>query len=227
MKLTLKQQNKIINLADLYADARNAYNLGSKQRVYDIQDCYHTSLTEPLRQALADVLTTEYDTDYEHTPLDEIPITALEHQKFDTTLQDWYLEQLDHILNPTPDHTLTITDPGCGWHDSNKAITQHHAVNRRLKQAWRNKAHTLALHYTQQRKPWEPITNASITYIIHRTSNRHSDADNTQPACKAIRDGLVNAGLLTDDHDGIITQTAYRRGPNKPTPTVTVHIHTT
>lgn len=98
-ELTLRQQTQTINLADLYADARNAYNLASKQHLDDIQDCYPGSLTEPLRQTLADALTTEYDTDYENQQFDKLPIQALGPQQFDTALHDWYLTELTHIIN--------------------------------------------------------------------------------------------------------------------------------
>lgn len=120
--------------------------------------------------------------------------------------------------------TLTITDPGRGWLDSNKANNTHPAINRRTKQAWRNKAEAIARQHIQQHKPWTPITSATITYTTHRTTNVKADADNLQPTCKAIRDGLVNARLLEDDHDGIITATTYKRGPKTKQPTITITI---
>lgn len=130
---------------------------------------------------------------------------------------------------PEPPITLTITDPGRGWLDSNNANNTHPAVNRKTKQAWRDHAEAIARQHIQQHKgEWQPITSATITYTTHRTRNVRADADNLQPTCKAIRDGLVNAELLEDDHDGVITATTYLRGPktNVPTITVTITPHT-
>lgn len=125
--------------------------------------------------------------------------------------------------------TLTIQDPGRGWLDSNRANNNHPAVNRKTKQAWRDHAETIAKQHIQQHthdtgEPWQPITSARITYWTHRTRSVRADADNLQPTCKAIRDGLVNARLLEDDHDGIISATTYLRGHNTPVPTITVTI---
>lgn len=119
---------------------------------------------------------------------------------------------------------LTIEDPGIGWHDSNKANNSHRQANRKRKQLWRTAAHQQALHYLRDHPGHEPTPTYGITYVTHRTANRKADADNLQPTCKAIRDGLVNAKLLEDDSDDHVKYTEYLRGNNADPCAVTVII---
>jgi len=63
-----------------------------------------------------------------------------------------------------------------------------------------------------------------VHVLVHRTSNRRSDALNTADTFKACLDGCVEAGLLEDDHDGVIARTIFERGPNKTRPALTLTI---
>ncbi|AYD89493.1 hypothetical protein D5R93_04420 [Actinomyces lilanjuaniae] len=41
-----------------------------------------------------------------------------------------------------------------------------------------------------------------------------ADPPNAYPVTKALLDGLVRAGLLSDDHSGIVVAQAFCRGPS-------------
>lgn len=127
-------------------------------------------------------------------------------------------------MTPPPLIILTIEDPGCGWHDSNKANKSHRQANRKRKQAWRTAAHQQAQTYLRSHPKHHPLTLYGITYLTHRTRGVRADADNLQPTTKAIRDGLVNAGLLEDDSDNHCKWTEYTRGDTHHCAAITVII---
>src|SRR5690349_6164749 len=54
-----------------------------------------------------------------------------------------------------------------------------------------------------------PVT---IAATVHRSDARKFDLDGVTPTIKACIDGLRDAGLLDEDHWGVITELTIRRG---------------
>lgn len=85
----------------------------------------------------------------------------------------------------------------------------HWASKARLVKEWRAAG---ALWARSKRLPHitEPV---QITAWVHRTDRRRADAHNRLPTVKAAIDGLVDAGVLTDDSDQYVTAVAMKAGP--------------
>lgn len=49
-----------------------------------------------------------------------------------------------------------------------------------------------------------------VTIDVHPPTRRRMDAPNWYPTVKALIDGFVDAGLLTDDNNKIITETRFK-----------------
>jgi len=84
----------------------------------------------------------------------------------------------------------------------------HWASKARLVKVWREAA---AVHAKAAKLPHitEPVT---ITGWVHRTITRRADAHNRILTVKAVIDGLVDAGVLTDDSDKHVTAVTMRNG---------------
>lgn len=116
---------------------------------------------------------------------------------------------------PQPVVTLDVAGPpgfvssnGRGsWHVHNKALA-----------AWRLCAANIGrrAHATQFGAPVE------IVVLVHRQTNRHSDASNVFPTIKAVIDGICDAGILRDDSDTYVSGLTIRRGKNTAKPRLTV-----
>ena len=63
-----------------------------------------------------------------------------------------------------------------------------------------------------------------VDVLVHRVSNRRSDATNVADTYKPCIDAAVDAGVLEDDDDAHITATTFRRGPNRGHPALTITI---
>ena len=63
-----------------------------------------------------------------------------------------------------------------------------------------------------------------ITATIRRTTNAKADAHNVTPTIKAVIDGAVKAGVIEDDHDGIVKRLVIEAGPKAKRPTVELRI---
>jgi hypothetical protein len=64
----------------------------------------------------------------------------------------------------------------------------------------------------------EPFTRARIRVIYHACDRRRRDsaAGNWALSGKAALDGIVDAGVLRDDDDTVISSTMYLRGNDVP-----------
>lgn len=102
-------------------------------------------------------------------------------------------------------YVLPIPAP-CEWIRSNDRRHFHAAAA--LTRTWRARAAWLA---KQARIPHidQPV---KITAVIHRADRRKADAPNSWPSVKAAIDGLVDAGVLTDDSDEYVAETSFRPG---------------
>lgn len=117
--------------------------------------------------------------------------------------------------------TTLVLDPPCALINANQRL--HHHERARLTRAWRQLATTTI------NNGWHPhhYTHAHITVHIRFPTNHRRDVGNYYPTAKAIVDGCVDAQLITDDNDDVITGPDMRRErPNGPL-RVTVHIEPT
>ncbi len=64
--------------------------------------------------------------------------------------------------------------------------------------------------------PFLPFSRVRVRCIFRAPDNRRRDVSNLYPSFKAILDGLVDAGVMKDDHDGIVREFAIVRGENLP-----------
>jgi Holliday junction resolvase RusA-like endonuclease len=105
-----------------------------------------------------------------------------------------------------PDAYVLVVPAPCDWLRSNDRRHYHAAAA--LTKKWREKTAWLA---RQARIPHidQPVR---ITCVIHRADRRKADAPNSWPSCKAAIDGLVDAGVLTDDSDAHVLSTTFQPG---------------
>jgi hypothetical protein len=101
--------------------------------------------------------------------------------------------------------TLTIPAP-TQWVSANDR--SHWASKARLVKVWRE---ATCLHAKSARLPHIDVP-VTITGYVHRTINRRADAHNRILTVKACIDGLVDAGVLTDDNDKHVTAVTMRAG---------------
>jgi len=55
-------------------------------------------------------------------------------------------------------------------------------------------------------KGWEPITYASLAVEWRYRIKRNRDLDNLVAGLKPVIDGLVSAGVIVDDHSGVLAE---------------------
>lgn len=65
-------------------------------------------------------------------------------------------------------------------------------------------------------QPFIPFSKVKLRCIFRAPDNRRRDVANLYPSFKAIVDGLVDAGVMKDDHDGIVREFTIVRGENYP-----------
>ena len=119
--------------------------------------------------------------------------------------------------NATTPRPVTVTvSPGAKWLSANDRGSWH--VRAELTRIWLGATATLI----QAQRPAPLPAPVEVTVTVHRVSNRRSDSPNVAPTAKACIDGAVRAGLLADDHDGIVVRTIFERGPNKSRPALTL-----
>lgn len=95
-------------------------------------------------------------------------------------------------------YTLHIPAPEA-WLSSNDRW--HWAKRARVTKAWREAAAWRAI----AGKLPIGLSRVSITASVHRADNRRADAHNRLPTIKAAIDGLVDAGVIPDDNDSIVS----------------------
>ncbi len=111
--------------------------------------------------------------------------------------------------------TVTVC-PGVKWISANDRSSWH--VRAELTRAWLKATSVLIA----AQRPAPIPAPVEVFILVHRTSNRRSDAPNVAPTAKACVDGAVAAGLLTDDNDKVIVRTIFERGSNRPQPALTI-----
>lgn len=86
-------------------------------------------------------------------------------------------------------------------------------VKARLVKAWRQLGRVSA----QNAGLPQGLGRVHILATIHRARAGRADAGNFYPTAKAVVDGLVDYGLVADDHSGIVTGPDMREGePGEP-----------
>ena len=85
---------------------------------------------------------------------------------------------------------------------------KHWAEKARRTRDWRDVAGAVAMI-----KRVQPVDHGKVTVYFSLPDKRRRDIANLQPTVKAIVDGLVDAGVFTDDRDEIVTGQDARRGP--------------
>jgi len=108
--------------------------------------------------------------------------------------------------------TLTFTIPPNLWLTANRSSTNR---GMRARQVRDLQAIAAMIARAQKAKPLAgPVAvDWTIRYPKGVRLDK-GDASNAQPTCKALLDGLVNAGILTDDGPKWVVSETYRRGPN-------------
>lgn len=109
---------------------------------------------------------------------------------------------------------LTLPAP-CEPLTSNQRLNRYVAAAR-IKQ-WRARAHVAAI---QAGRP--KLDHAHVTVVISHTMNRRRDSLNWWPTAKAVIDGIVESGVLTDDDDKHLVGPDLRPGPKAAVFTLTV-----
>ena len=110
-----------------------------------------------------------------------------------------------------------ITVTGTRWANSNGS-RGHHYAHQKLMNTWRDLA-TIAA--SGQGPVDAPVV---ITATVRRTRNARQDAHNVFPSVKACIDGAVKAGVIEDDHDGIVKALVIQAGPKASKPTIELTI---
>ena len=114
---------------------------------------------------------------------------------------------------------VTIPAP-CDWVSANDR-GGHYAKARKVA-AWRASAGLLFRSAMGRRAGFAgPVV---VDVLVHRVSNRRSDAMNVADTYKPCIDAAVDAGLIEDDDDTHIHATTFRRGPNMAHPAITLTI---
>ena len=61
-----------------------------------------------------------------------------------------------------------------------------------------------------------PYARVRVRCIFRAPDNRRRDVANLYPSFKSVLDGIVEAGVIADDHDGIVREFTIVRGENLP-----------
>lgn len=117
---------------------------------------------------------------------------------------------------------FTFTVPGRKWANLNGSHG-HHRAHQALMDEWK---HIALGAIGEADGTWPPRIDAPviITATIQRTTNAKADAHNVTPSVKACIDAAVTAGVIEDDHDGIVKRLIIEPGPKATQPTVTIRI---
>lgn len=114
---------------------------------------------------------------------------------------------------------IEFTTEGRRWVDLNGSHGHPRAYQAHMNE-WLSRAFIAARSAKVQ-----PVqTPVIVTAYVHRTTNAHSDAHNVTPTIKACIDAAVKAGVIPDDHDGIVYELRTRRGANRAVPAITIRI---
>ena len=108
-----------------------------------------------------------------------------------------------------------FTVEGPSWANLNGSHGNHHA-HQALMNAWKALA-LAAIHEANLQPVDAPVT---ITATVRRTTAAKADAHNVTPTIKACIDAVVAAGLIEDDHDGIVKRLVIEAGPKAARPTI-------
>jgi hypothetical protein len=121
------------------------------------------------------------------------------------------------VSRPTA-YAFTVT--GRKWATMNGSHGNHHA-HQALMNEWKRRALVGILGSTPIPAIDAPVI---ITATVQRTTNAKADAHNVTPSIKACIDAAVSAGIIADDHDGIVRRLIIEPGPKAKQPTVTIRI---
>lgn len=103
-------------------------------------------------------------------------------------------------------HLLTITAPAPFIRSNDHT---HWRNRHQLTTAWRGAAAWAA---KTQRLPKLGMGPVHVTATVHRSDARKFDLDGVAPTVKACIDGLRDAGVLLEDHWGVVSQLTIRNG---------------
>lgn len=79
----------------------------------------------------------------------------------------------------------------------------HWSIATRERKRWSNAVHW----HAKGKKPTEPLTRARLRFV--RFSSTEPDGDNLQHSFKPLRDGLVRAGVISDDTPDVVGKPEY------------------
>ena len=98
------------------------------------------------------------------------------------------------------------------------------AARARATKAWRMTGRLYGRNAIHTGLPHPLPTPVTVTMGVRYQNNKRRDIANTMPTAKALIDGLRDAGLLADDHDGVLVGPfIHRLAPNGyPTLTLTL-----
>jgi hypothetical protein len=113
----------------------------------------------------------------------------------------------------------TFSVAGRAWANLNGSHGSHYA-HQKLMDEWKALA-LKAIRDTDCQPVTPPVT---ITATVRRVTNAKADAHNVTPTIKACIDAAVTAGLIPDDHDGILRWLKIQGGPKASAPTVELTI---
>lgn len=105
---------------------------------------------------------------------------------------------------------LTFPQPQ-DWPTSNHR--HHHMALARHTKYWRDLA---TIQARRQWKERDPLSKARIVVTFHWPDRRRRDVANWYPTVKPVVDGIVTAGVLTDDCHPILTGPDLRVGAPGP-----------
>lgn len=97
---------------------------------------------------------------------------------------------------------------GMDWINANERL--HWAPKAKRTRYWRDKAAWIA-----KRAGIPHMERAQVTIYVHKTHRRKFDAHNYYPTGKAIVDGLVDAGVFSDDDNAHVIGPDMREGEKR------------
>ena len=109
---------------------------------------------------------------------------------------------------PVGTQTLTIQVPANEWISANDRMHWRERANRTKRLRRRG-------YFEAHRNGLLPMRRAFVTVHVQYATNRRADPANAYPTVKALVDGLVDFGVLTDDDSKHLPEMTFKRAPGR------------
>lgn len=109
---------------------------------------------------------------------------------------------------PVGTQTLTIQVPANEWISANDRMHWRERANRTKRLRRRG-------YFEARRNGLLPMRRAFVIVSVQYATNLRADPANVYPTVKALVDGLVDFGVLTDDDSKHLQAMTFKRAPGK------------